>query len=82
LVIDGLRYGTAHRLGFSHDDIVAVNPTVVYCVPNGMGSYGPYTRLATVTLVSGAIGRSAPCRAARVSNYRAPLGISLPDQHP
>ncbi|WP_244896040.1 CaiB/BaiF CoA transferase family protein [Mycobacterium asiaticum] len=47
VVIDGLRYGTAHRLGFSYDEIVAVNPTVVYCVLNGMGSYGPYTRLAT-----------------------------------
>ena len=47
VVIDGLRYGTAQRLGFSYDDIVAVNPTVVYCVLNGMGSYGPYTRLAT-----------------------------------
>jgi len=47
VVIDGLRYGTAHRLGFSYDDIVAVNPTVVYCVLNGMGSFGPYTRLPT-----------------------------------
>jgi crotonobetainyl-CoA:carnitine CoA-transferase CaiB-like acyl-CoA transferase len=46
-VIDGLRHGTAQRLGFSYDDVVAVNPTVVYCVLNGMGSYGPYTRLAT-----------------------------------
>lgn len=47
VVIDGLRYGTADRLGFSYDDIVAVNPTVVYCALNGMGSYGPYTRLPT-----------------------------------
>jgi crotonobetainyl-CoA:carnitine CoA-transferase CaiB-like acyl-CoA transferase len=47
VVIDGLRHGTAQRLGFSYDDVVAVNPTVVYCVLNGMGSYGPYTRLAT-----------------------------------
>ncbi len=47
VVIDGLRYGTAHRLGFSYDDVVAVNSAVVYCVLNGMGSYGPYTRLPT-----------------------------------
>lgn len=47
VVVDGLRYGTADRLGFSYDDIVAVNPTVVYCALNGMGSYGPYTRLPT-----------------------------------
>lgn len=47
VVVDGLRYGTAVRLGFGYDDIVAVNPKVVYCVLNGMGSYGPYTRLPT-----------------------------------
>lgn len=47
VVIDGLRYGAAQRLGFGYDDIASVNPTVVYCVLNGMGSYGPYIRLAT-----------------------------------
>jgi crotonobetainyl-CoA:carnitine CoA-transferase CaiB-like acyl-CoA transferase len=47
VVIDGLRHGAADRLGFGYDAMVAANPTVVYCVLNGMGSYGPYTRLAT-----------------------------------
>ena len=47
VVIDGLRHGAAKRLGFGYEDMVAVNPAVVYCVLNGMGSYGPYARLAT-----------------------------------
>lgn len=47
VVIDGLRAGAADRLGLGFDDVVAHNPTVVYCSLNGMGSYGPYAKLPT-----------------------------------
>ena len=47
VVIDGLRAGAAVRLGLGYDDVVALNPTVVYCSLNGMGSYGPYAKLPT-----------------------------------
>ena len=47
VVIDGLRYGAAQRLGFGYQDMIEVNPSVVYCVLNGMGSFGPYAQLAT-----------------------------------
>lgn len=47
VVIDGLRAGAADRLGLGFDDVVELNPTVVYCSLNGMGSYGPYAKLPT-----------------------------------
>ncbi|MGD1242088.1 CaiB/BaiF CoA transferase family protein [Mycobacterium seoulense] len=47
VVIDGLRAGAAERLGLGYDDVVAINPTIVYCSLNGMGSYGPYAKLPT-----------------------------------
>ena len=47
VVIDGLRAGAAVRLGLGYDDVVALNPTIVYCSLNGMGSYGPYAKLPT-----------------------------------
>ncbi|BBX47337.1 CaiB/BaiF CoA-transferase family protein [Mycobacterium cookii] len=47
VVIDGLRAGAAERLGIGYDDVVELNPTIVYCSLNGMGSYGPYAKLPT-----------------------------------
>ncbi len=47
VMIDGLRAGAAERLGLGYDDVVAINPTIVYCSLNGMGSYGPYAKLPT-----------------------------------
>ncbi|KKC05070.1 formyl-CoA transferase [Mycobacterium nebraskense] len=47
VVIDGLRAGAAERLGLGYDDLVELNPTIVYCSLNGMGSYGPYAKLPT-----------------------------------
>jgi len=47
VVIDGLRHGAAKRLGIGFDDMVVVNPQIVYCVLNGMGSFGPYAQLPT-----------------------------------
>jgi crotonobetainyl-CoA:carnitine CoA-transferase CaiB-like acyl-CoA transferase len=47
VLIDGLRAGAADRLGLGYDDVVEVNPTIVYCSLNGMGSYGPYAKLPT-----------------------------------
>ena len=43
VVIDGLRAGAADRLGLGYDDVVELNPTIVYCSLNGMGSCGPYS---------------------------------------
>uniref|UniRef100_UPI0005C87A05 CaiB/BaiF CoA transferase family protein n=1 Tax=Mycobacterium simiae TaxID=1784 RepID=UPI0005C87A05 len=47
VMIDGLRAGAAERLGLGYDDVVELNPTIVYCSLNGMGGYGPYAKLPT-----------------------------------
>ena len=41
VVIEGFRPGVAARLGVGYDDVVAVNPSVVYCSLSGMGQTGP-----------------------------------------
>ena len=46
-MIDGLRAGAAQRLGLGYEDVVELNPTIVYCTLNGMGSSGPYAKLPT-----------------------------------
>ena len=47
VVIDGMRWGALERLGFSFENLKKVNPALVYCSLSGLGTFGPYTRLAT-----------------------------------
>ena len=41
VVVEGYRPGVAARLGVSHADVAAVNPSVVYCSISGFGQTGP-----------------------------------------
>lgn len=41
VVVEGFRPGVAARLGVSHADVVAVNPSIVYCSISGFGQTGP-----------------------------------------
>ncbi len=42
VMIEAFRPGTAARLGIGYDDVVKVNPRIIYCSISGFGQYGPY----------------------------------------
>src|SRR5437899_3224419 len=41
VVVEGFRPGVTDRLGVGYGDVLAVNPTVIYCSVSGMGQDGP-----------------------------------------
>ncbi len=40
--VENLAPGAATRLGFSYDEIQAINPGIIYCSLSGFGAEGPY----------------------------------------
>ncbi|MBT4495016.1 MAG: CoA transferase, partial [Gammaproteobacteria bacterium] len=44
VVIEAFRPGVAQRLGMSYDDIIEVNPSVVYASLSAFGQSGPYVK--------------------------------------
>ena len=45
VVVEGFRPGVTDRLGVGYGDVLAVNPTVIYCSVSGMGQDGPLAGL-------------------------------------
>ena len=60
VVIDGLRAGAAERCGAGSEELLALNPGLVYCSLSGAGRSGPYTRLATHGVAYDAFAGLAP----------------------
>ena len=42
VVIENYRTGTMERLGLGYDDLVKINPRLIYCEISGFGRTGPY----------------------------------------
>jgi len=42
VVVEGFRPGAMARLGLGYDEVLAVNPRIVYCSLTGYGQSGPY----------------------------------------
>ena len=47
VVVEGMRAGVLGRLGFGYEELVALNPSVVFCSLSGLGSTGPYATLGS-----------------------------------
>lgn len=53
--IQNFRPGVAERLGIGPDEMMAINPRLVYCMITGFGSDGPYAERPTYDTVSQAL---------------------------
>ena len=53
VVVEAMRPGSLARLGIGFDDLVAVNPQLVFCSVSGYGATGPvsYTHLTLPTIL-------------------------------
>ena len=71
VVIQNFRPGVAERLGVGYDDVVTVNPDVVYLSLTGFGEVGPYRDRSAYDTVIQAYGGVA-------SSQAAPLGEGEP----
>ena len=45
VVVEAMRPGTLERLGFGFDDLLEINPKIVFCSISGYGATGPYRDL-------------------------------------
>ncbi len=45
VVVEAMRPGSLARLGLGYEDLVAVNPKIVFCTLSGYGATGPYKDL-------------------------------------
>ncbi len=41
IIIEGFRPGVVQRLGVAYEDVILVNPTIIYCSISGYGQNGP-----------------------------------------
>jgi crotonobetainyl-CoA:carnitine CoA-transferase CaiB-like acyl-CoA transferase len=47
VVVEGMRAGVLDRMGLGYEDLRKLNPRLVFCSVSGMGTTGPYTKMAS-----------------------------------
>jgi crotonobetainyl-CoA:carnitine CoA-transferase CaiB-like acyl-CoA transferase len=52
VVIENYRTGTMERLGLGYDDLVKINPRLIYCEISGFGRTGPYAERGGFDLIA------------------------------
>jgi crotonobetainyl-CoA:carnitine CoA-transferase CaiB-like acyl-CoA transferase len=85
VLIEGYRPGVAERLGLGPDDVLGVNPALVYARMTGWGQDGPWrTRPATTSTMSPspARWRRSARKAARLRSRSTCWATSLPAPAP
>jgi alpha-methylacyl-CoA racemase len=65
VIIESFRPGVVARLGIAYDDVLAVNPRIVYCSTSGYGQDGPHAGWAGHDLNYLAVGGFLDCTGRR-----------------
>jgi alpha-methylacyl-CoA racemase len=79
VVIESFRPGVVDRLGIGYDDVLAVNPDIVYCSTTGFGQTGPYSQWAGHDVNYLAVGGYLHC-SERAPGNKPPLpGATVAD---
>ncbi len=55
IVIENYRPGVMERLGLGYDDLVMINPGIIYGSVSGFGHYGPYSQRAGYDIIGQAM---------------------------
>ena len=59
ILVENFRPGVMDRLGLGYDDMIKINPKLVYCSSSGYGSSGPYLHRPGQDLLAQSISGSA-----------------------
>jgi alpha-methylacyl-CoA racemase len=79
VVIESFRPGVVDRLGIGYEDVLAVNPDIVYCSTTGFGQTGPYSQWAGHDVNYLAVGGYLHC-SERAPGNKPPLpGATVAD---
>ncbi len=54
IVIENFKYGTLEKLGIGYDEMIKVNPGLIYGSISGFGTYGPLSHLPCMDIVAAA----------------------------
>jgi alpha-methylacyl-CoA racemase len=79
VVIESFRPGVVARLGVGYDDVLRVNPRIVYCSTSGYGQDGPHAPWAGHDLNYLAVGGFLHCTAPRADGGPPIPGATVAD---
>jgi len=80
VIVENFRPGVMERLGFGYEDVLKVNPSIVYASFSGFGSTGPYRDLPGQDLLLQAMSGLATLNG-RKSQAPTLVGSAIIDQH-
>ncbi|MBA2327342.1 MAG: CoA transferase [Actinobacteria bacterium] len=79
VIIESFRPGVVARLGIGYDDVLAVNPRIVYCSTSGYGQDGPHAGWAGHDLNYLAVGGYLHCTSPRADGGPPIPGATVAD---
>jgi crotonobetainyl-CoA:carnitine CoA-transferase CaiB-like acyl-CoA transferase len=79
VLVHNFRPGVAERLGISAQDMLKLNPSLVYCSVSGYGSQGPYSRFPATDGAIQAFSGMLDQFAAPGEDYGEPAGFIVAD---
>lgn len=58
VVVENFKAGTLEKLGIGYDEMIKVNPGLIYGSISGFGTYGPLSHLPCMDIIAAALKRT------------------------